>query len=171
MKRQNIIKLLLHFSFLLPVIVLGHGTGGTFEEVVNGYKVDVGYEPEKVVSGESQRFDFDLYDLGEKEVVFTQVWVNISQGSKTVFAGGINKSYIGGAGMTFIFPSPGEHKINVRYENEDKSIVESSFLLEVEKNELVEGNSQKFYFLKNSFLFGIFGLILGFGLKYIIDKK
>ncbi len=156
--------------FILPVIVFGHGTGGTFEEVVGGYKVDVGYEPENVLSGESLRLDFDLYDLQDKEVEFTEVWVNVSQENKTVFAGEINRSFIGGAGMTIVLSNPGEYKVSVRYENGDKSIVEASFPLLVENSDAIKDDSE-FSGSKISYIFGLAGLILGFGLKYIIDKK
>ena len=62
------IKSKLNFLFLLlylagcPFFAIAHQTGASWEKVVEGYKVDVGYDPTTFVAGQSQRFDFDADD-------------------------------------------------------------------------------------------------------------
>lgn len=148
-----------------------HEGGASFEKKVGNYKIDVGYDPEEFVSGESQRFDFDLYDSKtEKDVDFTDVWVNISEEKKTVFAGGIYKSELGGAGMTFVFPKEGDYVMSVRFEKDGNNIVESTFPVKVLNGEIEEASSGLIKY-KDWFVGIALGLIVGYLVSMFISKK
>lgn len=122
------IFLIIGFGFSLSA----HGTGASFEKVIGNYKIDIGYDPVIFTSGGVHRFDFDIFDSKtNNNVDFSDVWVNISEGSKTVFASGIHRSDLGIAGMTFVFPNKGDYTLSVRFEKGDNNIVESTFPVKV----------------------------------------
>jgi len=111
-----------------------HGTGASLEKQVGEYLIDVGYNTAVFAEQSSTAFDFDI-KKGDEAVAFSDVWVRISQGTKTVFAGGIYNADFGGARMTYVFPQAGEYEFSVRFENEDESIAESEFQIVVEEKQ------------------------------------
>ncbi len=114
-----------------------HQTGASWEKEVDGYKVDVGYDPVNFVAGQSQRLDFNAYDVKVNiPVDFSDVWVRVSQGEQTVFASGIHKPEFGATGMMFIFPKEGNYTLSARFENSEKTFVEASFPLTVAPAEM-----------------------------------
>ena len=114
--------------------VHAHGTGQSLEKVVGEYLIDVGYDVLGALKpDESVRLDFNVFLNETGEVIsFTDIWVRIAEGNKTVFAGGIHKARFGSTGMTFTFPEDGEYELNIRFQNESDSIVETTFELSVE---------------------------------------
>lgn len=121
-------------SIVLPFVVVAHGTGASHEEVVDGYVIDIGYDPAVVEAGTQARFDFNILNDATKEVVpFTDIWLRITKDNTTYFAGGVHKARIGLTGVSYIFPEEGEYEISVRYQNEGEAITEISFPLPVSK--------------------------------------
>ena len=49
--------------------LIAHGSGASFEKVVGEYLIDVGYEPAERIEGDSQRFDFNVYNENNKKEV------------------------------------------------------------------------------------------------------
>lgn len=119
-------------STALPTLVFAHPNGTSWEQVFNQYKVDVGYDPANFVAGQPVRLDFNVTrEQGGQDVDFADVWVRVTQGETTVFAGGIHKPSIGRAGMTFTFPQAGAYSMNVRFEKTGESLVDATFPITV----------------------------------------
>ena len=163
--------LMVFVSFVSVGFVNAHGTGESFEKSMDGYKVDIGYEPVVFKSQQVQRFDFDLYDSKtNKDVEFTDVWVNISQGNKTVFASGIYKSDFGVAGMTYVFPDKGEYILDVRYEKNGESIVQTTFPISVLESDVVSGSRSNSLLLSSKVVY-VFGFLIICFVTYFIFKR
>jgi len=128
-----IVFLLGGFSMVLGQSAWAHGEGASYEEEKGEYFIDIGYAPEEPLSGVPVRIDFALTaaESGE-EVLFTDVWVRIHQERETFFASGIHKPHIGETGLVFTFPEAGDYEISVRYQNDNDSIVDTTFVLPVE---------------------------------------
>lgn len=170
-KKYVLVSLIIFLSY--SVLVSAHGTGASFEKNIGNYKVDIGYDPMTFSAGQSQRFDFNIYDTkSDSPVNFSDVWVLISQGNKTVFAGGIYKSDLGVAGMTFVFPKEGDYILDVRFENNSNTIVEVTFPITVLEGEVsgtnVSTNKSSFLGLLVS---AIIGLSIGFLLAFNFIRK
>lgn len=156
-------------AFILPVFVTAHGNGASFEKEVSGYKVDIGYDPSKIEAGENERFDFELFDSKEEEVGFDYVWVNISLGDKTIYAGGVHNAEIGGAGMTIVFPEGGDYILSVRYQKGDKNIVETKIPFSVVSQIAKEKSDTKYALYIYIAVAFILGIAIGFGLKKKVE--
>lgn len=109
-------------------VAFAHVTGSSWEQVYGDYKVDVGYDPADFIVGQPQRLDFNVVkEQSLEDVPFEDVWVRISQGSKTIFASGLHKPSLGKTGMTFTFPEAGGYELSARFEKESGTIVEATF--------------------------------------------
>jgi hypothetical protein len=148
---------------ILPELSQAHGAGASWEKVVGEYKVDVGYNPTAIVSGASQRLDFNILNSGSGEQVsFANVWVRISQGEQTVFASGIKKPGFGTAGMVFTFPKQGDYILSVRFENSTQSIAEAEFPVSVAEGSVQPAaDSQPIAGQPKSAVAGLIGLAVG----------
>ena len=150
--------------------VLAHGVGSSIEKTVGDYLVDVGYSPDEVKEGEAVQFDFSLWNNAlDQEEPFTDIWVRISQSNKTVFAGGIVKPGFGPTGITYVFPERGEYEIMLRFQNNESSLVETSFPITAEVGgETTGGNT---FFSTNLFVTLLVGIVLGWLIALIITRK
>lgn len=123
MNRKHLLSLTVFF--FLPVLAFAHGNGGSFEEVVGSYLVDVGYSVNQFTQDELTRFDFLLYDGATKAPAeFTDVWVRLEHDGKPLFAGALSIPKIGAAGFSTQFPDAGDYKITARYGQEGRTLVE-----------------------------------------------
>lgn len=119
--------------FAFGAIVFAHGTGVSFEETKEGYKIDIGHD-ESIAALEATRFDFALYpeDLESIEgEIFSDVWVTIMQDKSLFFAGGIDKPTFGGTGFTYVFPQEGRYVISARFQKDGDTVVQSEFPLDI----------------------------------------
>lgn len=158
------------FSCTFASAVFAHGTGVSYEENKDGYKIDIGHD-EFIAAGESTRFDFALYpeDIGSIEgEVFSDVWVTFTQDKKLVFAGGINKPVFGSTGFTYVFPEEGTYTVSARFQNEGDTVVETEFTLEILPP--LETEKTQSPLVANS-LFGGAGLLFGLLLGMFIPRK
>lgn len=157
---------------LLAMLLVGatasaHGTEASLEQVQGAYKIDIGLSQPAITSGESVRFSFELYASDEtaKPVEYSDVWTSVRAGKNTLFAGSIHKPESGLLPvMTYEFAAPGNYDLTVRYMDKGKSIVEANFPIEVIPGE-AKANSWM------PFLIGIGGVLIGFGLSFLIRKK
>lgn len=116
--------LLLLTVFALPVEA--HESGESFESVIDGYTVDIGYTTAEPATDDVVAFDFQLEKEG-KVVPFSDVWVRIEDAQKVVvFAGGIHNSQYGGARMSYRFPEAGSYTMSVRYEQGEVALAQVS---------------------------------------------
>jgi len=147
------------FLIVFPFISHAHATGVSIERQVGDYLIDIGYDPQNPASGETIRFDFNVYVRGKTEgVPFSNIWVRIETKDGLVFAGGIAKSTFGLTGLTLSLPRPGEYTISVRFNQGDETIVETSVPLLV-----LDGEAGKYSTLY--FIMGGIGIVaLGIGL-------
>jgi hypothetical protein len=172
-----ILSLVLLLTFVSKVSA--HGDGASLEKDVDGYLVDVGYDPDTLVSQEVVVLDFSLIESeSQTPVEFSDVWVKISSADEVVFATSINKARIGLTTLTYAFPDEGEYVLSARYQSGNDTLVETEFPLrvsasaEVGEDKIPEsGNSSG----NNSIVYlgagTILGLIMGFGLVRLISKK
>lgn len=146
-----------------------HGTGASFEKEINGYLIDVGYDPVILAAQEQQRFDFGVSKKGSTEAVdFTDIWVRIAPKERgIIFASGIHRPDFGLPGMTFTFPRAGEYELTVRFQKNGNVIAETSFPLTVETGEAGTPAASRMGTIVS---LGI-GIILGVGIGLFIARQ
>lgn len=161
---QRFFLVLALFVGILPGTIQAHG-GDTVSYMaeVNGYTIDVGYSEENPLAREPVQFDFVLL-RGEEVVPFTNVWVRIeTETGANVFAGGIHRTALEVARMSYVFAEPGTHTIHVRYENNNGTLAEGSFPLHVRS---AEGEVPPL----NPLLAGMVGIIGGVVLALLAQR-
>jgi hypothetical protein len=163
------------FTILILVIpvafALAHGTGESFEAESNGYLVDVGYSVSEFNADSSVVFDFGLKNEDGEDAKFSDVWVRVVRGDATVFAGGVHNARFGGATMTYTFPSAGEYELSVRFQEDGKSIAESSFPLVVEAHNNTPKNAGV-NDVTVAIIFGALGVIVGGAfIRWFISRR
>ncbi len=122
------------FYFLFSIsLVFAHGTGVSYEETRDGYKIDIGHD-EFIAEGESTRFDFVLHpeniEAAEGEI-FTDVWVTFTKDKQIYFAGGINKPVLGATGFTYAFAEEGVYVVTARFQKSGETLTKIEFPLTV----------------------------------------
>lgn len=139
MKFQWSFVLLVGVIFFFPAAqnLFAHGTGGSIEQEEDGYLVDIGYSPERLVAQETVRFDFLLFNTESGEAVdFTDLWLRLEQEDQLIFAGGISQPYFGEAGMSLYLPETGTYTGYVRYQAGQDSLAETEFEIVVKEQEV-----------------------------------
>ncbi|MDP2735893.1 MAG: hypothetical protein Q8P12_06845, partial [bacterium] len=120
------------FLFVLafaPFLVSAHGVGGTLETVVEGYLVDIGYQPANPRAGIPVAYDFLLTDSATgRPAEFDFMWVRVSKGKNTVLATGIAKAEFGPTTLVYTYPEGGDdYEIAVRFEGAEATLAEATF--------------------------------------------
>lgn len=132
---KNVLLVIFVFFCILPSNVFAHGFGKSLEAQVDGYLVDIGYDPENGTALQTHVYDISLLNSETKEAVeFTDVWVRISKDKKTYLATGISKARIGKTTLAYIYPDAGNYQMSVRFQNGKDKIVETVFDLSVVEN-------------------------------------
>ena len=167
------IKYILIFTTLIFSfnVAFSHGTGQTIEKESNGYFIDIDYDSKELRSGESVRFNFNLWSNKERTNVpdFTDVWVRIapSKSPGIVYAGDMHKPSFGSAGFTYIFPWSDDYELTVRFQNMDEKVTEDvTFPISVGTGNSSVGKDGYF----NSLMMAGIGFILGLILMATIRK-
>jgi hypothetical protein len=112
----------------VPLTLSAHGTGASFERVVDGMLIDIGYSPEEITVATPVPFDFALVDAETDESVsYSDIWVRVYQDRNVFFASSIHKQRLGATTMLFQFPEPGTYTLSVRFQNDGIALAESSF--------------------------------------------
>lgn len=163
--------------FLKVDLARAHLYGASLEKTVGEYFVDIGHSEERLEVGDSVRFDLNIYFDNDRQQAldFTDAWVRISQGNKTMFAGNLHQPILGKAGMTVVFPEEGEYELSARYHDEDSTLVETTFPLSVDpepKSGLSLGSSP--LFLAGGVLASlVIGFLVGFFVSglFIIETE
>jgi len=112
-------------------VVSAHSEGASFEQVIDGYIVDIGYSPENIVAKTSVPFDFGLNLSSGEEVLYESIWVRVSQDRNVFYAGGIHRSSVGATTMLYQFPEPGVYTLSARFQDGVDALTEVSFEVEV----------------------------------------
>ncbi len=156
-------------SFFFVQSLFAHGEGASFEKEIGDYIVDIGYDPEKLEVGTPVKLDFELSKKVSKEnVPFSSVWVRVEKEKQTVFASGIHRPEFGKTGLLYTFGEPGTYTISARFQNNEDNIAETSFTLAVSEAPSLGGKSRT---PDKSVLWGMFGLIVGVVLGFVIKRK
>ena len=156
---------LITLLFLTSTLVFGHGFGVSYEEDVDGYFVDIGYDPEVITTESRVRLEFDITNKETQEInEYSDLWLRINQDKKTVFAGGINKPEFGAAGILYTFPEAGLYEVSVRFQDDGEKLTEVSFPLDV--NSVAEATSTSTLLMT-----GFIGLFLGGLLTFILMRR
>ena len=156
-----------------PYLALAHGEGQSIEKTIGEYSVKLEYETLELQVGEPTRFDFETTKANNNEdVPFSSIWVRITQGNKTIFAGGIAKSDIGKTGLTYTFPEAGDYELSTRFQdNKGESIVEAAFPLKIAAASIENRQKQNLRFSPQIFLGVFIGLIVGYALSLFIKRR
>lgn len=115
---------------LFPLVAFAHGEGASYEAVVEGHIIDIGYSEPSPVAGDVVNFDFNLYPEGAgpgAETPFTDVWVRIESQSGLLLASGIHNAEFGGTRLTLMFPFAGTYTVSARYEHNGEPVVATEF--------------------------------------------
>lgn len=153
--------------------VSAHGLGTSLEREVDGYFVDVGYDPDPLRANRSVRFDFELYDepvtddtASAKSIDYTSVWVRLEQEGRTILATGVAKALWGPTTLLMDLPETvGPLTVHVRYERGEEVLVDTSFTLNVEQSPEQTGISN------NPVLPGLGGLVVGALLAFLVLRR
>ncbi len=170
MKRLTHFILLTFLVFFLPTLVQAHGSGGTYEEIIDGYQIDIGYTPEVVETTSSIRFDFQAYVAENPQATsseFHDVWVRIEKEGKLFFAGDVHKPVFGPTGFSTILTEAGEYTVYARFQNSGDSLVEAEFPLTVTENTAEKSVNDKLSLL----LMGLAGLMVGFVVGWFMTRQ
>ncbi len=163
------IALVISIFFFSAQSVFAHGSGGSFEKGIGNYLIDIGYDPEKPETGVPVRLDFELFDkILSADAPFSNVWVLIEKEKQTVFTSSIHRPEFGKTGLLYTFGEPGTYTISARFQNNEDNIVETSFPLDVLSASPLDGKSSE---SDTSFLWGVFGLLVGAVLGFVIKRK
>ncbi len=112
-----------------------HSTGYFFEQEVDAYRADVGYDPEIFTAGQRILLDIDLYEKGVdgERVPFDSAWVRVTEGRMTYLATGVAHAKSGPTTVLLVLPEQIKEQIevHVRYERDEKPLAEVSFPMPV----------------------------------------
>ena len=106
-------------ALLLIPAAFAHLAGGE-DRVIDGYRVDFGYEPEDLIAGQPAALSFSLPEADA-------LWLRIS-GENVVFAGTLDG---GSAILTYAFPAPGDYQLTTRFFQGDTQLAETTFSVRV----------------------------------------
>jgi hypothetical protein len=157
-------KIIIVLCFLaLPLGVYGHGDEASFEKLIGGELVDIGYSIGS--APDVLRLDFALYeDDTKEEVPFDNVWVNISNERQLLFAGPIAYGEFGKPGFSVYVAEPAEYSVSARFEKADDSTVEVTFPLQI------KGNSPSAASSKSQVIWAL-GIMIAVIAAFMVGKK
>ena len=116
--------------------VSAHTTGAYWETPVDGYAIDIGYDPAVITAGQYTRFDFNLWvgaTTSAEIADFSQVWVRILHDKDTLLATGIFHQSIGPTTLLYTFPEAGAYLLDVSFRDADgNEIAAASFPIQTE---------------------------------------
>lgn len=122
--------------FANPQQALSHASGISFEQVVGEYRVDIGYDPAALVVGETDVFDFALFNAATGEILhFDELWVRMVHDGRTILATGLRESAFGRTTLLYVFPYPGEYAMQVSFRKDGETIAETLFPFSVSKQD------------------------------------
>ena len=173
--RKNVLIVVTFLVFLAVPFssVSAHGLGASMEREVEGYFVDVGYDPSPLRAERAVRFDFELYDepvtddrTSARSIDYTSVWVRLEQEGRTILATGVAKALWGPTTLLMDLPSiVGPLTIHVRYERGEEVLVGTSFTLNVEQSPDQTG------FSDSPVVPAFGGLVVGAALAFFIVRR
>lgn len=160
------------FTFFLALILISspsayaHLDGGE-DVTLGGYLIDFGFSPEQPKITDKVTLAFNLVDDATKEIIEpTSVWIRISSPKDVIFAGTFHPEAKHVA-FTYIFPEANNYEILVRFKENDKTLVETTFQLtvinsiqaSVQSGSDSDGNIAFSPGYKLTFIFGIINII------------
>lgn len=120
------------WSILLPAMVVAHSDSRSMEKEFNNYVVDLGLSGDKFLASETSQIDFSLLEKKSgKEIEFSDIWIRISKDGHTIMSTNVARPSVGKTILNLAFPSPGEYKVNLGFNKNEKRIVDGIFYLDV----------------------------------------
>ena len=120
----------------LPSTALAHASGTSFEQVIGPYRADIGYDPDALVAGAAQVFDFALFNAAtDEQVPVEEIWVRIVEGERTLFASGLRESDFGRTTLLYVFAKEGAHTVAVSFRAKGTTLAELELPLSVEASQ------------------------------------
>lgn len=169
MIKTILIFIIFIFSFS---VVYSHGAGQIIEKESDGYLIDVDYDSKELRSGESVRFNFNLWNDKDRSRApdFTDVWVRIAPAGDPgiIYAGDMHRPSFGSAGFTYVFPKSGDYELTVRFKNSDKTLNDDVVLPLIVLEGLPDKQSNR---MTSQLISGIVGLIIGVFVTFIVKKS
>ena len=122
---------IIFFIILISGVANAHLEGGKDKEV-NGYVIDLGYDPKVPQANQKIIFVVNLFNETTDEVIEpTSVWIRISSSKDVVFAGTF-KPDLGNIAFSFTFPETDAYEITTRFFDDEEIMVETDFDINVE---------------------------------------
>lgn len=118
------------FTLFLISLVSSHLENGE-DKTINGYIADFGYSPEHLTTKETSFFSLNLVNETTQDAIdITSTWVRISKGDEIFFSGEF-EGKDGNSNFNYKFDKGGNYQIDVRFINEDKTLVETNYDIKV----------------------------------------
>ena len=155
--------LIIVILFALPTSVFAHYAGYSFEQKVGNYKVDIGYDTKPIEANAPVTFDFNIKDIKTDEYLdFGDAWVRFENENTTYFATGVFRQPLGATTLVYTFPKAGKYSMYVRFENQDKQLVEATIPVTVTPNS-EEGSTNSFLQMNT-----VIGIVIGVAAALIL---
>ncbi len=158
---------------------LANGFGLTLDQPAGDYIANVDYDAVNgIFTGAPVQFAFQLFNKDRSKTInFTEAWVTVApSGVDTsyvppVFDGGLTGSNSGfiPSGMTFTFPKSGDYDMNIRYDQDGKTLAEAKFKLTVTGGGGQSAGTTSGY-LPGAIL-GIIGTLIVIGAIFMFRRK
>lgn len=156
------------FFFAATLFASAHGFGQIIENITGEYRIALEYEALEIYADVPIRLSFFLSrpDASLEDIPpYTHVWAYLAEQNAAsdvepvVFAGALQRPEFSPAGMTMIFPRPGNYVAELRFENGSTTVAESSFSLTVAKE--TEKETSPALLDRNSLAMGFLGIVIG----------
>lgn len=151
-----------------------HGTEKVLNQDSGNYILSLSYDPFELDLGEAVPLGFNISPkVGTGQVDFTHVYVKVvpPKFEESIFAAAVKKAEFGETSVLVKFPGGGDYKISASFRQANDTVAETDFALNVPQPKKLETTSSNSLITKESILFGLGGLVLGYGLSLILKKK
>ena len=132
--KQCTVALIVLVTCAIAAPASAHTTGVSLEKDLGTYRVDIGYKPAPLVSGDRAVFDFNLKQLPNLDSVsFDYVWVRVEYNKQTLLATGVARADIGPTSLLIALPNTIKDAIvlNVRYQKGENALAETEFTVPI----------------------------------------
>lgn len=112
----------------VPLVAAAHASGVSWEREINGYRIDIGYDPNAQIRGASDVFDFTLYDVErQRPVEADELWVRLVRDGRTVLATGLKSDPVVRSTLLYAFEQEGDYVLHASFRQDGETLAEGEF--------------------------------------------
>ena len=154
---------------IMPILAAAHLDAGS-DDVVNGFLIDFGYAPEFPAALNNTIMNFNLLDNATGNPInFTSLWIRISEGNKSIFAGSFSPSNEN-VNFLYTFPKGGNYGLTARFYNGTETIVEKDYEFVVKDASMTYAEDKSLIRLDTVYI-GLILLIIILFLGFILSRN